>query len=327
MMVLKNGISNFYNAYCREERLSPAPLRIHYKDFAAWHNRQVEGQILAKHRGYWQRKFSGDIPVLELKTDFPRPVTRTYRGGHIAFDLESETGKGLKKLCRENSASMVMLLAALLKTLLYRYTDREDIVLGLPAAGREQVELQSQVGFYINMLPLRTTFSGKGESFEKLLARVKQTLLEAYEHQAYPFDSLVADLELERNTGRFPLFDVVIQYFRPGGIGAPGIDGESGSGMAGVSSSTAALDIKSSKFDLTWNFTESPTAMSGIIIYNADLFQRESVIIMMEKFKLLARQIIAFPAGIPANFEINLRLEKELKQSSDPGDFGFDFEG
>jgi fengycin family lipopeptide synthetase D len=326
MMILENELSALYNAFCREKTFSLAPLRIRYKDFAAWHNLQVEGQIVEKHREYWTQKFRGEIPVLGLKADFPRPMTRTFRGGHVPMDIESETRDGLKKLCRENDTGMAILLAAILKTLLYRYTDREDIVIGLPVAGREQIELQNQVGFYINMLPLRTTFSGREESFEKLLARVKQTILEAYEHQAYPFDRLVADLELERNTGRFPLFDVVFQYLNFEGIGAASNQSETSSSMEGVSANTAPLDLKTSKFDLTWNFSESPTVLSGTIIYNADLFQRESIIIMMEKFKLLAREIIAFPAGSPANFEINLELEKILREGSNQCDFRFDFE-
>ncbi|HLP59459.1 MAG TPA: amino acid adenylation domain-containing protein [Candidatus Deferrimicrobium sp.] len=327
--ILENELVVFYNAYCREKSPSLPPLKIHYKDFAVWHNRQIEGQTFEKHREYWTQKFSGQIPVLDLKTDFPRPAVNTFRGGYVQLNMESEIKDGLKKLCRENDTGMAMLLAAILKTLLYRYTNQEDIVIGLPVAGREQVELQNQVGFYINMLPLRTTFSGKEESFAKLLARVKHTILKAFEHQSYPFDRLIADLELERNRGRFPLFDVVFQYLNFEGIDVASNQSESSRGMGGmdgVNVNTAALDLKTSKFDLTWNFSESPTALTGIIIYNTDIFQRESIIIMAEKFKLLAREIIAFPGGCPANFEINLELEKKLKKVSDPHDFGFDYE-
>ena len=155
-----------------------------------------------------------------------------------------------------------MVLLAGVKALLYRYSGDEDIIIGSPIAGREHVDLENQIGFYVNTLALRTEFSGS-DSFEDLLLKVRSTCLEGYAHQLYPFDSLVESLSIERDTSRHPLFDVMVQ-----------LDTLSNSALSDMSSlgssSYAGVDKTISKFDLTFSFSEQDSGVSLELEYNTD---------------------------------------------------------
>ena len=189
---------------------------------------------------------AGELPTLDLATDLPRPPVKTYAGQSLAFRLDAEQTAALGALGRENNASLFMTLVALVKVLLHRYTGQEDIIVGSPIAGRNHAELEDQIGFYVNMLPLRDQVRGDA-SFEQLLQQVQATATEAYEHQIYPFDRLVDDLDLARDVSRSPMFDVIVMLQNASSAELT---------IDGVAIRPLVEEYDVSKFDLGFTFQE-----------------------------------------------------------------------
>ncbi|HJT73314.1 MAG TPA: condensation domain-containing protein, partial [Chitinophaga sp.] len=209
MDVLIRELLQVYNAGTKGEADPLQPLRIQYKDYAAWQQEQLSGDTLHQHQEYWLKQFDGELPVLELIPDRQRPAVKTYNGASVRRKIDMQLTRSLKTLTQELGGTLFMGLLAAVKALIYRYTGQEDVVIGSPIAGRDHVDLEGQIGFYINTLALRTRFKGEN-SYKELLEEVKQTTLNAYEYQLYPFDELVEKLSLRRDTSRSPLFDVMV---------------------------------------------------------------------------------------------------------------------
>ena len=204
----KGDAALLYGLYRRKEG-SPEPLRIQYKDYAAWEQAQSATAAFQEHRQYWLNQFGDEWPSLELPTDKPRPAIKTYNGGAISKEPDKTLMLSLKMFCKAQESTLFMGLLAAVNALLYRYTGQNDIVIGSPIAGREHSDLNNQIGAYINTLALRTKFKEEA-GYKDLLAAVRQTTLEAYQHQAYPFDELAEALRSLRNSNRSALFDVMV---------------------------------------------------------------------------------------------------------------------
>src|SRR5262249_39748406 len=149
------------------------PLRIQYKDYAAWQQAQLKSDSLQGHQDYWLEQFAGDLPVLELPADNIRPAIKTYNGGVIRRVINSALSEGIRVLSQERECTLFMGLLAAVNVLLHLYSNQGDIIIGSPVAGREHADLEGQIGFYLNTLAIRVRFSGE-DSYETLLARVKQ---------------------------------------------------------------------------------------------------------------------------------------------------------
>jgi surfactin family lipopeptide synthetase A/fengycin family lipopeptide synthetase D len=183
-----------------------------------------------------------------------------------------------------------MTLLAAVNVLFYWYTGQQDIVIGTPAAGREHMDLENQIGFYLNTLPLRTTFSGD-DSFERLLDRVKTITLNAYEHQLYPFNLLVGELNAKPDASRSPLFDVVVQVLNFN----LNINQYNQLKLQDITTEPYEIETAESKYDLTFNFWELPAGtgtISAILIYNSDLFKHEAMVRMVNRFQELIQKIL-----------------------------------
>ncbi|MEM7110379.1 MAG: amino acid adenylation domain-containing protein, partial [Bacteroidota bacterium] len=191
-----------------EETLLPA-LPIQYKDYSLWQQDQLESGILEASRAYWLSRFKGEVPVLSLPTDRVRPRVKTYRGGLVVGKIPMEVLSSLESLLQKQGATLFMGVTALVKVLLYRYSGQEDLIVGSPVTGRDHQDLSGQIGFYLNTLALRTHIDAN-KGFISLLKQLKETTLAAYEHQRYPFDKLVDELDLKRDRSRSALFDVMV---------------------------------------------------------------------------------------------------------------------
>ncbi|WP_343859372.1 amino acid adenylation domain-containing protein, partial [Fulvivirga kasyanovii] len=207
--VLAEEIFILYDAYIHGRPNPLAPLRVQYKDFAAWQNDQLRGDNLQAHQQYWTNEYQGEIPVLELPADKPRPRVKTYNSHNHVLSLDKQISDEVKTFARNKEASIFMVLLASVKALLHRYSSQDDIIVGSPVSGRDNQELENQVGFYLNILTFRTLFEEE-ESFASLVENIRNKAVEHYKHQVYPFDRLVEDLQLSRDTSRSALFDVLV---------------------------------------------------------------------------------------------------------------------
>ena len=285
MEVLVREAIGLYDAYVAGRANVLAPLRIQYKEYAAWLNDQL-AQHGEKHEKYWLGQFQGELPVLNLPTDFSRPTVKTFNGKTLHFKLDGNMRKALLDISNRYEASLFMVLLSSVYTLLSRYSLQEDIILGTPIAGRNHKDLEDQIGFYVNTLALRIKFE-KGEPFSALLRKVKQATLDAYEYQSYPFDLLVEKLQVERHSSRLPLFDVAVVLLNTE------LDKNSLSSFEGVKVEPLHDEMHTSKFDLMFTFYEA--AEEGVeleIEYNTDLYEEHSVLRIKGHFANLLNSII-----------------------------------
>ncbi len=263
-LIVKELFQN-YQAICKDSNYRPEPLAIQYKDYAAWQQEQLQSGLLEESKAYWLALFDAEVPVLSIPADRPRPAVKTFNGAELKFRLTPDLSYKLKALAQQQDASLYMILLSAVSTLLFRYTGQEDIIIGTPVAGRDHKDLEDQIGFYVNTLPIRTQLSGKDTCLE-VLQEVKEKTLGAYTHQRYPFDKLVETLSLLRDTSRSALFDVmvVLQNIHLSKAANTGIDG--------LQMEYFGTDQQHSKFDLLFNFYEEGSDVGGFLQYNTDLF-------------------------------------------------------
>lgn len=186
--------------------LELAPLRIQYKDYAAWQETFKTSDIYKRQESYWLKQLAGELPVLELPTDKPRPPAKSFAGDRVTFEISQELTSRLQQLAGENSCTLYMTLLGIYTVLLSRLSGQEEIIVGSPIAGRPHADLESVLGMFVNTLAFRTR-PVSGISFKQYLQDIRETALEAYEHQDYPLEKLVDRLGVQREMSRNPLFD------------------------------------------------------------------------------------------------------------------------
>ena len=270
--ILVRELLTLYNAHKHGEADPLPALRIQYRDYAAWQQEQLSGSALQTHKDYWLRQLAGQLPVLEFPGDRVRPSAKTYNGGVLNKRLNAGLTSGIKAFSREQGGTLFMGLLSAIYVLLYKYTGQEDILIGSPISGREHIDLENQLGVYINTLPLRARFRGD-DNFTALFTRIKQITLEAYEHQAYPFDELVKELDLQWDRSRSAVFDVMVSLQN---TGSSRVEGPQDIGGLSVSTYNAG-EITFSRFDLTFNFAEIEKELRVNVEYNSDIYDRGSV--------------------------------------------------
>lgn len=285
MAVFWRELSLLYTAF-NAGQPSPLPdLPIQYADFALWQREQFQGELLAQELAYWQKQLSGDLPVLLLPSDRPRPAIQTFHGARTYFTLPAPLVGALRSLSQREGATLFMTLLAAFQTLLHRYTGQEDIIVGSPVANRTQAEVEGLIGFFINTLLLRTDLSGR-PTFRELLGRVREVALSAYAHQQLPFEKLLEALQPERNRSYNPLFQVlfVLQNTPQAALTLPGL-----------ALHPLRLDTHTAKLDVSVSLWEMDTGLTGVIEYNTDLFDASTIERMIGHWQTMSAGIVANP--------------------------------
>jgi amino acid adenylation domain-containing protein len=287
LSVLARDLSHLYES-ARSGRPDNLPaLGFGYPAFAAWHNRLLGDELMASHRRYWHAMLSGELPLLNLPTDYPRPPVQRFRGRELGFRLDAEPLKVLRAFARRHNATLFMAVHAMLKVLLFAYSGQQDIIVGCAIAGREHPDLANQVGLYLNTLALRSRMSGE-TSFEDFLSEVARLTMDAFDHQVYPFDQLVGELNLGRDLSRSPLFDVMLIEQSQD---EPGLD------LNQLKSRPVFEHTDTSKFDLTFSFKALPGL--GLLLgieYSTDLFSEDRIRRMGGHFLQLVKSVLADPS-------------------------------
>ncbi|RNB59090.1 amino acid adenylation domain-containing protein [Brevibacillus gelatini] len=285
-ILLRELLAN-YKAFSQGEA-SPLPqLPIQYADFAVWQREWLSGEVLAEQLHYWREKLKGSEPLLQLPTDRPRPPVQTYEGEKLSVQFDAELLEQLQALSRKEGATLFMTLLAAFQTLLYRYSNQEDILVGTPIAGRNKQETEQLIGYFINTLVMRTDMAGQ-PSFRVLLARVRETALEAYAHQDVPFEKLLDELQLERSMSYSPLFQVMFILQNIPVAVEP-------AGDIQLSSFDIDMGAVTSKFDLTMTMVETADGLLATVEYNKALFDKATIARMVNHFHKLMEEIVANP--------------------------------
>jgi amino acid adenylation domain-containing protein len=290
--ILIKEITLLYDVYSKNKPNPLPPLRIQYKDYTSWEHEQLSGKRLEIHRDFWLNQFSGNLPSLQLPLDYKRSPKKTNNGKIVNFFLDKDLRTAIKSLCQEKEVTLFMMLLASLKVLLYRYTGQEDIIIGTPVSGRNHGDLENQIGLYLNSLPLRTQFKGN-DTFEELLLKITKNTFDAFEHQLYPFDKLIEDLNLNRDISRSPLFDVVLVFNSD-----QENEEQSDRKLDSVVVNNVDTGFRTSNVDIRFVFFEKEEKIIGYIDYNPDLFKAETINTMAERLTEIFRVIAIAPDTI-----------------------------
>ncbi len=283
--VFLRELTELYNAYARGTEPKLARLPIQYADFAHWQNRWLSGPVLEKLLEWWKEQLSGEIPVLELPTDRPRQPRRTHAGARKSVLLPKELLDALNSLSQREGVTLFMLLLAAFKVLLYRYTGAEDLVVGVPVAGRTQPETETLIGPFINTLALRSNLSG-APAFREFLNRVRQVTLGALAHQDLPFEKLVEALNPDRQRTDFPLFQVLFQLRN-----VPPMKEK----LHGLKLEELDIDPGLAELDLVLETQERADGLYCFANYNTDLFDAPTIERMLDHYRTLLENIVENP--------------------------------
>lgn len=289
MGIFVRELLQIYTSYLKGIDIELQPLRIQYKDYAAWQQQELQYNDLSSHRAYWLRQFEGELPVLELPSDLTRPLVKTYNASISHVTIDQTLTVGFKKLVQELGGTTFIGILAVLKTLFYKYTNQQDFIIGTPVAGREHIDLENQIGVYLNTLALRTQFN-EHDSFAVLFQKVKQGTLDGFEHQVFPFDELINELSLKRDLSRNALFDVMLVGDSAGqdNVELPHFDEFKISPYKEVQDEVT-------KFDLRFEFNEKGNELSGTLEFNTAIYTKQFVETLLQHFKLLLGNIISNP--------------------------------
>ncbi|MEP6804664.1 MAG: condensation domain-containing protein, partial [Flavobacterium sp.] len=209
LKILERDLFAYYKSIKDETKWDLKDLRIQYKDYASWQLSAIDSGSYLKHKNFWINQLAGDIPRLDLPSFKLRPKVMTYDGQLVKTYLSPELTDKIKLYCKENGGSLFMGLLSILKIVLNKYTGQQDITIGTAVAGREDADLEDQIGFYVNTLVLRTQINPE-KDYMSFFESVKKSTLEAFSHQIYPFDILISDLNLSWDISRNSLFDIMV---------------------------------------------------------------------------------------------------------------------
>ncbi|MCX6580369.1 MAG: amino acid adenylation domain-containing protein [Candidatus Aminicenantes bacterium] len=289
------------------------PLRLQYKDYSQWQNSQIEKERLKQQESYWLNEFAGDIPVLELPTDYLRPLIQAFDGDAVNIEIPGEETHALIALGLAGSATPFMVLAAMFNILLAKLSGREDIIIGTPIAGRRHADLEKIIGMFVNTLVLRNYPIGQ-QTFREFLKEVRERSLEAFENQEYPFEELVEKVGVNRDTGRNPLFDVMFSMQNVENISAGArVDGEREQAEKGDDLENI---FQTAKFDLTLTVVDVGAGPDRRWLFSfqycTKLFKKETIQRFARYFKNTASIIIKDPGLKLKEIEVISEEEKEL---------------
>ncbi|MCK5055224.1 MAG: amino acid adenylation domain-containing protein, partial [Candidatus Aminicenantes bacterium] len=283
-----------------------SPLRIRYKEYSVWQQHEEVEEALKRQEEFWLGEFKGEIPILNLPTDYHRPPVQSFAGNRIGFDIDEKVAPALNEIAQGKGVTRFMLLLAIFNIFLSKLSGREDIVVGTPIAGRRHADLEQVIGMFVNTLALRNYPSGS-RTFASLLKEIKEQTLSAFENQDYPFESLVDKLELQRDLNRNPLFDVmfVFQNFLD-------LEGEIPGQAAGdLTTKPYPIEHRTSKFDLTLIIYERSEKLDFTFEYSTKLFKAETILRFIQYFKEIISSVIENPGQKIADIEVVTGAEKE----------------
>ncbi|MDJ0567732.1 MAG: condensation domain-containing protein [Pleurocapsa sp. MO_192.B19] len=274
-------LAALYESFTQGES-SPLPeLSIQYADFAVWQRQWLQNDFLAALNSYWQNKLGTNLQELALPTDYPAPAVPTRKSSTYTLTLSTSLTEKLKQLSYQSRATLFATLLTTFKILLYVYTEQNDLFVCSPIANRNRPELKQLMGYFVNLLILRSDLSGN-PSFKELLGRVSKTVSGAYAHQDFPLQQLVQDLGLGQTSLSQVMF--VLQN-----------NDRTTPTLSGLTVEELEVDNGTADFDLSLSLTECQEQLIGVWKYNTDLFSAESITKMAEHWQAVLEKIVADP--------------------------------
>jgi amino acid adenylation domain-containing protein len=274
------------------------PVARQFSDYVAWQNALLAGPEGTQLWAYWQQQLAGELPVLDLPIDRPRPLFQRFYGRSHSFEIAHALGTRLRALARDERSTLYTLFLAAFYALLHRISGQEDVIVGSPMAGRGQPEFQQTIGYLVSPLPLRVAVAGR-MPFRELLARVRHTVHEALAHENYPFALMVEHVQPRREPGRTPIMEVTFTHQKVQILGkvAEAMLRQEGGAVAGTALAMEpyVIDQESGQFDLSLLLIEADDSVGVSLKYNSDLFEATTIERLLGYFQTLLDGIVADP--------------------------------
>ena len=302
VMIVLREMPLLYQAITAGQPSPLPPLPIQYADWAIWQRQQLQGEALQRQIDYWTQQLGGELPILELPLDRPRPAMPTYRGAHYPIALSAELSAQVKALSQQSEVTLFTLLLAAFQVLLHRYSASDDIIVGSEIANRSRAETEGLIGLFVNTLVLRTDMTGNPR-FSDLLTRVRDGVLGALAHQDLPFEQLVEVLAPERHLSQMmPLFQAKFDLQQ-----APVKPME----LAGVTLERRGLEETNTKYELRFNLQDGKDGIRGQVEYSTDLFDASTIARMVQHFEVLLAGIAAQPHQVLSDLPLLTSNERQ----------------
>jgi amino acid adenylation domain-containing protein len=301
--ILMKELGHFY-APGSNALSEPEELPWQYADYAHWEKQFLLGEQHTLSKQYWRNKLTGDLPTLNLPIDYPRPVVQTYRGESYSHAIDEITYDRVHALAKSRGVTPYMMLLSSFQLLLNRYTGQDDILIGLPAAGRDAAEARNLIGYFVNPVVLRIPFASSC-SFDDLLRACRTEVLETLEHQQYSLEQLINDLAIERDSSRSPIFQVLVNWQSLHTTNVA--DNPSRMWFSQVVGTQ-----RGAAFDITLNLMEHEGRLECQWVYNTSLFCRETIARMAQHFSSLLRSALQNPESALVNLEMLSETERQF---------------
>jgi len=285
--VFRRELSTLYDAYKNNKTSALPILDIQYADFATWQRNKLKGDVLDHQLRYWKSVLDGDLPVLNFTADRPRPNVQTYNGATEKISLTAELVRSMESIGKTENATLFIVLLTAFKVLLHKYTGQSDIIIGSPIANRTLSEIENLIGFFANTLVFRTQFE-EDMTYRELLTKVRDGCFGAYQYQDMPFEKLVEELHPARDLSRTPIFQAMFGY--------QDISNRVKQ-MADIKLEPVRIDNATARTDLTLFLSREADEITGVIEYNTDLFDADTMQRFVENFKTLLNSIASNPDG------------------------------
>ncbi len=302
--IMMAEMAALYQAFKNGEPVPLPPMKLQYADFAYWQRNWLSGEVLQKQIDFWKETLADAPPALNLPFDRPRPAKQTYNGAYVEFALSPETSQALEELSRQEGVTLFMTLLSAFQSVLHLYSGQNDILIGTPIANRNHPEIEGIIGFFVNTLVMRGDLSGN-PTFRQLLARTRETALNAYAFQDLPFEKIVDAVQPERDMSHSPLFQVMFALQTSGKRSIPA------SRHSELTLAPLQAHSNTAKFDLTLFMVESATQLGGAMEYNTDLFDKATILKLNERFIRLCDSVISNPDSAIGQIDILVSDEKE----------------
>lgn len=301
-VIFQKELFECYEALQNGRPLGLPDLPLQYADYALWQQaRWLKGAAYKRQLAYWKDRLAGELPVLQLPTDFPRPFEFSGRGATETLTLSAELAASLDGLARKEGVTLFMVMLAAFKTLLYRYSGQEDICIGSPFSNRPYPKTQGVLGFFTNTLVLRTA-CGPELPFSDLLQRVKESCVEALNHQDMPFDRLVQELNPPRDLSMTPLYQVLFVFLG---------EMEQDSTLGGMAWREEPVATRVAQTDLMCSVGRAETGLKVRFDYATDLFAAETVKRLLAGFRVLLEGAAADPGAVLAALPVLAASDRE----------------
>ena len=320
--VLARELGAYYSALVAGRPVEMARPELRFTDYVHWQREALAGAEGESQLSYWKQALGGELPVLDLPTDRPRPPVQTYKGDAVSFRVGPEVTKRVRGLGQERQSTMYMTLLAAFQAMIHRYAGQADLLVGSPSAGRGRARLSGVVGYFVNPVVLRSDASDD-PSFSDFLAATRRAVLGAFENQDYPFPTLVEKLQPQRDPSRSPVFQVMFALQNAPSL--PGTEGQEQGltafavGEAGAEVEVGGLRLQHlplpqrvAQFDLTMSVGELAGGLAGTLDFNVDLFDRATAERMVRSFLTLLETAAAEPGRSLSALPIVSEAEQAL---------------